>query len=259
MNNLNDRFQICNKEMESVDWNDVNVLRKLPDGWYSVPSDSKYGKMINKDSDIKYNDSVEKARKRHEETQKKEREITKFIRSARLKYKFDTCVHKNYSYKGYQICAVCGLTKRGFDPFAFSEGDESRGHMTKKSSDEIMSRMCDKARGIFRNIIHNLSFEQVTIGDSSDELMRVFRTYVLTDDDRGNRNFRISARPEGLCAALLWRELLIRKVSITMLEFSRRIKVDRMTISTVFQRLDDYKDFHVSKRGRPKSKILNTL
>ena len=35
--------------MGSIDWNDVNVLRKLPDGWYSVPSDSKYGKMINKD------------------------------------------------------------------------------------------------------------------------------------------------------------------------------------------------------------------
>ncbi len=50
-NNLNDRFQIYNKEMESVDWNDVNVLRKLPDGWYSIPSDSKYGEMINKDPD----------------------------------------------------------------------------------------------------------------------------------------------------------------------------------------------------------------
>ena len=60
--------------------------------------------------------------------------------------------------------------------------------------------------------------------------------------------------PEGLCAALLWRELLIRKVPMTMLEFSRRIKVDRMTISCVFKRLDDYKDFHVSKRGRPKRK-----
>ena len=37
--------------MDSIDWNDVNVLRKLPDGWYSVPSDSKYGEMINKDPD----------------------------------------------------------------------------------------------------------------------------------------------------------------------------------------------------------------
>ena len=252
--NLIDRFHIYNKGMGSIDWNDVNVLRKLPDGWYSVPSDSEYGKKISKDPDIKFNDSVEKASKRHEETQKKEREITKFIRSARLKYKFDTCVHKNYSYKGHQICAVYGLTKRDPTQFVPEEGYESRVHVSKKNDDEIMSRMCHKARGIFENIIRNLSSEQVTIDGSLDELMRMFGTYVLTDDDRGRRNFRISARPKGLCAALLWRELLIRKVSMTMLEFSRRIKVDRMNILTVFQRLDDYKDLHVSKRGRPKKK-----
>ena len=168
-----------------------------------------------------------------------------------MRDEFKTCLHKNFSYKGHLICAVCGLTKRDFDPFAFNEGYESRVHVSKKSDDEIMNRMCDKARGIFRNIIRNLSFEHDI---SLDELLRVFRTYVLTDDDRGNRNFRISARPEGLCAALLWRELLIRKVPMMMLEFSKRIKVDRMTISTVFRRLDDCKDFSVGKRGRPKKK-----
>ena len=218
--------------MDSVDWNDVNVLRKLPDGWYSVPSDSKYGEMINKNPDIKYNDSVEKARKRHEVILRKEREIDDFIKSERLRDK--TCIHRNYLHKGYLICAECRLMKRDFDMFAFNEGDESRLHVTTKiSSDEIMSRMCDKARGIFRRIISDLSSEHDI---SLDELLKVFRTYVLTDDDRGNRNFRISARPEGLCAALLWRELLIRKVSMTMLEFSSRIKVDRMTISCVFKR-----------------------
>ena len=121
---------------------------------------------------------------------------------------------------------MCGLTKRDFDPFAFSEGDKSRVRVSKKSDDEIMNRMCDKASGIFKNIIYNLSFEHDI---SLDKLLRVFRTYVLTGDDRGNRNFQISARLEGLCAALLWRELLIRKVPMTMLEFSKRIKVDRMT------------------------------
>ncbi len=157
---------------------------------------------------------MEKARKRHEVILRKEREIDDFIKSERLRDK--TCLHRNYSYKGYLICAECGLTKRDFDTFAFNEGDESRVHMTtKKSSDEIMSRMCDKARGIFRKIINDLSFEHDI---SLDDLLKVFRTYVLTDDDRGNRNFRISARPEGLCAALLWRELLIRKVPMTMLE-----------------------------------------
>ncbi len=236
--------------MASVNWNDVNVLRKLPDGWYSVPSDSEYGKLINKDPDIKYNDSVEKAKKRHERILEKDSEIDDFVNSERLRTKI--CIHKNYSHKGYQICAVCGLTKRDPTQFVPEEGYESRIRVSKKNDkSEIMDRMCGKARGIFRRIISNLSFERDI---SLDELMRVFRTYVLTDDDRGNRNFRISARPEGLCAALLWRALLINKVPMTMLEFSKRINVDRMTISTVFRRLDDCKDFSVSKRGRPKRK-----
>jgi hypothetical protein len=226
------------------------VLRKFPDGWYSVPSDSGYGKKISRDPDMKFNDSVAKATKRHEETQRKEREITKFIRSARARHRLSTCVHKNYSYKGNQICAVCGLMKRNSNPFAFNEGDENRVSVSEKSEDEVMSGMCDKARGIFERIIRDLSFRQVT-NDDMDDLLRVFKTYVLTSDDRGRREFRISARSEGLCAALLWRELRIRKVPMTMLEFSKRIKLDRMTISCIFKRLDDYKDFQVSKRGRP--------
>ncbi len=249
--NLIVRFQLYNKGMKSIDWDDVNVLRKLPDGWYSVPSDSGYGKKISRDPDTKFNDSVAKATKRHEETQRKEREITKFIRSARARHRLSTCVHKNYLYKGNHICAVCGLMKRHIDPFAFNEGDGDRVIVSKRSEEDVTSGMCDKARGIFERIIRNLSFEQVTIDNSLDELVRVFKTYVLTSDDRGRRKFRISARSEGLCAALLWRELQIRKVSMTMLEFSRRVKVDRVNILTVFQRLDDYKDLHVSKRGRP--------
>ncbi len=247
MKKLIDRFQLYNKGMKSIDWNDVNVLRKLPDGWYSVPSDSEYGKKIRKDPEIKFNDSVEKASKRHRETQKKEREITRFIRSARLKYKFDTCVHKNYSYKGNLICAVCGLMKRDFDPFALNEGDEDRV-IAHKDERDIMSELCVKAMTILRRIIDDLDIDRDIV---LDDILDVFRTYVLTSDDRGRRNFRISARPEGLCAALLWRELQIRKVSMTMLEFSKRIKLDRMTISCIFKRLDDYKDFSVSKRGRP--------
>ena len=219
-----------------MNWNDVNVLRDLPDGWYSVPSNSEYGKMINKNQDIKYNDSVEKAKERHERVLEKEREMDDFIKSERLRDKSKICTHENFSYKGYLICEVCGLTEQGFDPFAFNKS-------------EIMRKMCGKAKGIFRRLTDNLDIDQDI---DSDELLRVYETYVLTDNDRGNRNFRISARPEGLCAALLWRYLQINKVSMTMLEFSKRVKVDRMTISCIFKRLDDYKDFSISKRGRPK-------
>ncbi len=105
--------------MGSIDWNDVNVFRKLPDEWYSVPSDSEYGKMIIKDPDIKYNDSVKKAKERHNVILEKD----EFIKSETLR---DTpCDHKNYSHKGHLICAVCGLTKRDFDPFAFNEGTKT--------------------------------------------------------------------------------------------------------------------------------------
>ncbi len=253
---LIDRFHIYNKGMGSINWNDVNVLRKLPDGWYSVPSDSEYGKMIIRDPDMKFNDSVKKAKERHNVVLKKEKEIDEFIRSETLR---DVpCDHKNYSYKGHLICAVCGLMKRNSDPFALNKYDENRMDVSykdrigldEKSEDEVMIRMCDKARGIFERIIRDLSFRQVTI-DDMDELLRVFETYVLTSDDRGRRNFRISARPEGLCAALLWREIRIRKVPIMLTEFSERIKVDRMTVSLIVRRLDDYKNFKFNRSGRP--------
>ena len=210
-----------------MNWNDVNVLRKLSDGWYSVPSDSEYGEMISKNLDIKLNDSVEKAKKRHEDVLEKEREIDNFVKSERLRDKPDTCVHKNHSYKGYELCEVCGLTKT----------DNFIKLVNMLRGNDVMNRMCNKARGIFGRIVSDLSYEYDI---ETDELLKVFRTYVLTGDDRGNRNFRISARPEGLCAALLWRYL--------------QIKTDRMTISCIFKRLDDYKDFKVNKRGRPNKK-----
>ena len=243
--------------MESIDWNDVNILRKLPDGWYSVPPDTEYGKLIKEDPDIKYNDSVEKAKGRHDYILECLREIDNFIEEERIEVNYEDCTHKNFFYKGYFICERCGLMKRDsvmWVPPA-EEGYESRVLMIRsKDKKDNMTEMCDKAKDIFSSIIINLSHDQVTIDDSLDDLMKVFRSYVLTNEDRGRRRFRVSASPEGLCAALLWRKILLRKIPMTMLEFSRRTKVDRMTISTCFSRLDDYKDLHVSKRGRPKRK-----
>ncbi len=239
--------------MKSIDWNDVNVLRKLPDGWYSVPLDSEYGKKIREDPDTKFNDSVEKASKRHEETQKKEREITRFIRSARLKYKFDTCVHKNYSYKGHLICAVCGLMKRDFDLFAFDEGDEGRvsepSEKSEKSEKDIITELRFNAMLTLRKLIDSL--EDVGGDIPLFDILDVFETYILTSEDIGRRKFRISARPEGLCAALLWRYLQINKKPMTLQDFLRKIKMDRMTVSLIVRRLDDYENFKFNKCGRP--------
>ena len=76
-----------------------------------------------KDPDIKYNDSVKKAKERHDVVLRKEKEIDEFVKSETLR---DVpCDHKNYSYKGHLICAVCGLTKRDFDPFALTRGTKT--------------------------------------------------------------------------------------------------------------------------------------
>ena len=248
MNNLIDRFHIYNKEMNSIDWDDVNALRNLPDGWYSVPSDSEYGKMINKDP---VNDSVKKAKARHDVVLRKEKEIDEFIKSETLR---DVpCDHKNYSYKGHLICAVCGLTKRDFDPFAFNEGDENRVCVTsKKSEKDIMTELRFNAMLTLRRLIDSL--EGVGGDIPLFDILDVFETYILTSENRGRRKFRISARLEGLCAALLWRYLQINKKPMTMQEFLRRIKMDRMTVSLIVRRLDDYENFKFNKRGRPKRK-----
>ena len=251
MNNLIDRFQLYNKGMVSINWNDVNVLRKLPDGWYSVPSDSEYGKMIIRDPDIKFNDSVKRAKERHNVILRKEKEIDEFIKSEPLR---DVpCDHKNYSHKGHLICAVCGLTKRDFDPFAFNEGDEGRvSEPSKKSEKDIITELRFNAMLTLRKLIDSL--EGVGGDIPLFDILDVFETYILTSEDRGRRRFRISARPEGLCAALLWRYLQIKRKPMTMLEFSKKIKMDRMTVSLIVRRLDDYKNFKFNKRGRPKRK-----
>ena len=73
---------------------------------------------------------------------------------------------------------------------------------------------------------------------------------------KGNRRhpFQVSATPEGLCAALLWRETLVHKLPITMAGFSREISVPRTTIIGAFKQLDDYGVLNVSKPGRPRKK-----
>ncbi len=238
--------------MVSINWNDVNVLRKLLDGWYSVPSDSEYGKMIIRDSDIKFNDSVKRAKARHNDILRKESEIDKFIKSETLRKV--PCNHKNVSYKGNLICKVCGLMKQDFDPFAFDEGDEDRIYVeskkSEKSEEDIITELCFNAMmTVIRKLIDDL--EDVGRDIPLFDILDVFETYILTSEDRGRRRFRISARLEGLCAALLWRNLRIRKKPMTFQDFLRRIKMDRMTVSLIVRRLDDYENFKFNKSGRP--------
>ena len=240
--------------MNRIDCNDTNVLRNLPDGWYSVPSDSKYGKMIVVNPDTKFNDSVKKAKKRHDVVLRKEREIDEFVRSEIPRDNNTPCNHSNYSYKGHLICAVCGLMKRNFNSFALDERDSDRLYVRKKKKrrakeeKEIMTKLRFGAMLTTRKLIDSLE------GAGGDipllDILDVFDTYILTSEDRGRRKFRISARPEGLCAALLWRYLRINKKPMTFQEFLKKIKMDRMTVSLIVRRLDDYESFKFNKSGR---------
>ncbi len=237
--------------MASINWNDVNVLRGLSDGWYSVPSDSEYGKKIISDSDIRLNDSVKRASERHSDILRKEKEIDEFLESETPKNV--RCDHERVLYKSNLICKFCGLTERYFDPFAFNEGDEDRIYIeTKKeerSEEEIIMELCVKAITVIRKFIDDLG----DVGGSvlTFDILEVFETYTLTSEDRGRRKFRISAKLEGLCAALLWRHLRINKEPITFQDFLRKIKMDRMTVSLIVRRLDDYENFKFNKSGRP--------
>ncbi len=114
-------------------------------------------------------------------------------------------------------------------------------------------------RAIFEKLIFKLSSSQITVENSLERLIEMCETYILPDHtpvEKGKRKrlFRISVRPKGLCAALLWREVLIRKLPMTMAGFSRKIGVPRVTIIGSFRQLDDYSDLHVSKPGRPRKK-----
>ncbi len=186
--------------MNSIDWNDANVLKDLPDGWYSVPSDSKYGKMINENSDIKYNDTVKKAKARHDVVLRKESEIDKFIKSETLSKV--PCTHNFYEYKGNLICKFCGLLKKNFKPFVYEKGDEYRVcFKSEKDEKDIMTELRFNAMITTRELIDSLECEGEDI--PLFDILDVFETYILDSENIGRRKFRISARPEGLCAALL--------------------------------------------------------
>ncbi len=120
---------------------------------------------------------------------------------------------------------------------------------SKKDKKNIIAELYFSAMTTLRKLIDNLEDDGKNI--PLFDILDVFKTYVLTSDIIGRRKFRISARLEGLCAALLWRHLKINKKPMTFQEFFKKIKMDRMTVSLIVRRLDDYENFKFNKSGRP--------
>ncbi len=225
---------------KSIDWNDTNVLRTLSDSWYTVPLDSEYARSMMRHP--REEDTRDLAEKRYQ----KGLEIERNKRCGK-------CMHlQHIKEKGFWICLECGLCERGPSQCVSEEGYEDRV-LFQRDTDELHN----KVRDIFEDLILELSCPLITVENSLDRLLETCESYVLPNDTvvkEGKRKhpFRVSARPEGLCAVLIWREVLIQNLQFTMSEFSRKIDVKRVTILAAFKQLDDYDDLHVSKPGRPK-------
>ena len=140
--------------------------------------------------------------------------------------------------------------------FPFSEeGYEDRVTVCRSSVGDLR----DMVELVFEGLISKLSCPQITVENSLEKLLETCETHILSDDTpikEGKRKhpFRVSARPEGLCAALLWKEVLVHKQPITMAGFLRKISVLRTTIIGAFKQLDDYNVLNVSKPERPRKK-----
>ncbi len=148
--------------------------------------------------------------------------------------------------KGHVTCLPCGLSERKASLFVPESGSPP-------------DKLYGVVNEIFKVLIGKLSFPEITVENSLEKLFETCEKYMLSSDTpvrKGGRrrSFRISARPRGLCATLLWREVLIRKLPLNITDFSKRIGVPRTTVLCVFKQLDDYKGFAPSKVGRPREK-----
>ena len=114
-------------------------------------------------------------------------------------------------------------SKTGLEVMDPEEGYENRVIAQRKTKSLHLV-----IRSIFKDQIVGLSFSQITVENSLEKLFEMCKKYILPDDTlvkKGKRRhpFRVSARPKGLCAALLWKEVLAHKIPITMAGFSRKI------------------------------------
>ena len=134
----------------------------------------------------------------------------------------------------------------------------SKSHVCTRRGDNLDIR--DKVRSDFEDLILLLSHPKITVGESLDKLIETYESYLLPEAafvGKKKYPFRVSTGPEGLCAALLWREVLLCKIPLTMAGYSRKIAVRRENIIYAFKQLDDYSVLHVSKPGRPRKNKNN--
>ncbi len=110
---------------------------------------------------------------------------------------------------------------------------------------------------IFERLIHRLSHPSITAEKDLGWLLTETKKYILPHDasvEKGKRKHpvRVSARPEGLCAAVLWMRVRVLDLPMSMTEFSKRIGVSRPTIIGASKQLDGYETIQARRPGRPR-------
>jgi hypothetical protein len=120
---------------------------------------------------------------------------------------------------GWKVCVTCGMCLER-TMFVIEEGYEDRvivQREVRRATDDLRVVI----RSVFEDLISKLSYSQITVENSLEKLFGTCETYILPDNTlikEGNRKhpFRVSARPKGLCVALLWKEVLVHKLPITI-------------------------------------------
>ncbi len=234
---------------KTIDWDDPNVLRTLSDGWYNVPEGSGYAKELMREPWLREGDTRDLAEKRHQDEQDRKYQ-------AERSHERNICDHTHVvRSKGFRTCMICGLHARDPTQNVPEEGYECR-IMIRKVAEDIHNKVRDN----FEDLILLLSHPKITVGESLEKLIEVYESYLLPEAavvGKKKYPFRVSTGPEGLCAALLWREVLLCKIPLTMAGYARKIAVRRETIMHAFKQLDDYSVLHVSKPGRPRKNKNN--
>ena len=116
---------------------------------------------------------------------------------------------------GFRTCLTCGEQVRDATQFAPEEGyekEELKEKLKEEQSHEekrqATDNLCIEIRSTSEDLILKLSYSQITVGNSLGKLFEMCETYILPNktlvkEGKRRHPFRVSARPKGLCAALL--------------------------------------------------------
>ncbi len=114
---------------KTINWDDLNVLRTLTDGWYNVPEGSGYAKKLMSEPWLREGDTRDLAEKRYQDELDRKCQV-------KLNRGRNICDHAHVSRtKGFRTCMICGLRERDPTQYVPEEGYECRVVIRKIKED----------------------------------------------------------------------------------------------------------------------------